>query len=312
MAKTMVTQEYTYAYAAVSPHDGMLDTLILPCVNGSCMQIFLQEVSERHAQENILMVLDGAGWHKNTGLGLLTYYLTRIRIRTVFKLPSDHDRFSKLASGVQSITVTLAVLIGGGWTAYSFWSLKSVEKARLEIELQRSKIEQARLKRPILEVDISAILADAYFSGYGARGLKAKPSRVIIVSATITNRGNFHTVLDLSSDSLFVERMDSPSGGKGRIQFSALRTSYRVSGVTADTANVALLPGAKQVLQYVVEPTTPGIYLVEFRVPAQTEAFTQYKLDAIEEGEELTDEDRKHSYAWSSAIFVNVTPDDDK
>ena len=30
MAKAMVTQEYTYAYAAVSPLDGMLDTLILP------------------------------------------------------------------------------------------------------------------------------------------------------------------------------------------------------------------------------------------------------------------------------------------
>ena len=65
MAKAMVTQEYTYAYAAVSPLDGTLDTLILPWVNGSCMEIFLQEVSERHAQENILMVLDGAdiqGW----------------------------------------------------------------------------------------------------------------------------------------------------------------------------------------------------------------------------------------------------------
>ena len=63
--RAMVTQEYTYVYAAVSPLDGTLDTLILPCVNGSCMEIFLQEVSARHAQENILMVLDGAGWHKN-------------------------------------------------------------------------------------------------------------------------------------------------------------------------------------------------------------------------------------------------------
>jgi hypothetical protein len=48
MAKAMVTQEYTYAYAAASPVDGVLDTLILPSVNGSCMEIFLQEVSARH------------------------------------------------------------------------------------------------------------------------------------------------------------------------------------------------------------------------------------------------------------------------
>jgi len=70
MAKAMVTQEYTYAYAAVSPVDGVLDTLILPSVNGSCMEIFLQEVSGRHSHENILMVLDGAGWHKNQTIPL--------------------------------------------------------------------------------------------------------------------------------------------------------------------------------------------------------------------------------------------------
>jgi hypothetical protein len=37
----MITQEYVYAYAAVSVADGELDTLILPQVNSNCMQIFL-------------------------------------------------------------------------------------------------------------------------------------------------------------------------------------------------------------------------------------------------------------------------------
>lgn len=64
----MVTQEYTYAYAAVSPLDGILDTLILPSVNGACMQIFVDEVASRHAEENILMVVDGAGWHRSQNL----------------------------------------------------------------------------------------------------------------------------------------------------------------------------------------------------------------------------------------------------
>ncbi len=50
----MVTQEYTYAYAAVSPGDGVLDTLILPSVNGDCMQIFVDEIGARHGEENVL------------------------------------------------------------------------------------------------------------------------------------------------------------------------------------------------------------------------------------------------------------------
>ena len=68
MFKAMVTQEYTYAYAAVSVADGGLDTLILPHVNGECMQLFLDEVAARHPDDRIVMVLDGAGWHRSQEL----------------------------------------------------------------------------------------------------------------------------------------------------------------------------------------------------------------------------------------------------
>jgi transposase len=64
----MVSQEYTYAYAAVSISDGDMDSLILPYVNGECMQIFLDEVAARHLNDQIIMVVDGAGWHKNESL----------------------------------------------------------------------------------------------------------------------------------------------------------------------------------------------------------------------------------------------------
>ena len=65
-------REYTYAFAAVSPHDGVLDSLILPEVNADTMSLFLREVSERHAEEFILMVLDGAGWHTAKALRVPT------------------------------------------------------------------------------------------------------------------------------------------------------------------------------------------------------------------------------------------------
>jgi transposase len=66
----MVSQEYVYAYAAVSVSDGGLDTLILPHVNSICMQIFLDEVAIRHPDERIVMVVDGAGWHKAFALNI--------------------------------------------------------------------------------------------------------------------------------------------------------------------------------------------------------------------------------------------------
>ena len=61
--KAMLTHQYVYAYAAVTPMDGAVDSLVLPAVNGSCMALFLAEVARRHPNENIVMVLDGAGWH---------------------------------------------------------------------------------------------------------------------------------------------------------------------------------------------------------------------------------------------------------
>ena len=62
--KVQMVREYEYAFAAVSPHDGVLDTLVLPTVNAEAMSVFLAEVAQRHPNELILMVLDGAGWHR--------------------------------------------------------------------------------------------------------------------------------------------------------------------------------------------------------------------------------------------------------
>jgi transposase len=70
VSQAMVTQEYTDAYAAVSVRDGGLDTLILPRVNGACMQLFLDEVAARHPNERIVMALDGAGWRQSGSLQL--------------------------------------------------------------------------------------------------------------------------------------------------------------------------------------------------------------------------------------------------
>ncbi len=64
----MLTHEYTYAYASCEPATGTMDALILPKVNTQCMQIFLNTVAARHANDHIVMVIDGAGWHSSKKL----------------------------------------------------------------------------------------------------------------------------------------------------------------------------------------------------------------------------------------------------
>lgn len=65
-----MVREYTYAYAAVSPAEGILDSLVLPVVNAHAMSLFLSEVSQRHPDDFILMVMDKAGWHRAKDLNI--------------------------------------------------------------------------------------------------------------------------------------------------------------------------------------------------------------------------------------------------
>jgi DDE superfamily endonuclease len=64
LVATRIEREYGYAYAAVSPPDGALVSLVLPEVNAELMSLFLAEVGRRYPREFILMVWDGAGGHR--------------------------------------------------------------------------------------------------------------------------------------------------------------------------------------------------------------------------------------------------------
>ena len=62
-------REYTHVYSAVSPLDGDSFSLILPYANTEMMTIFLREFSEYRKDYRVVMVMDGAVWHKAKALG---------------------------------------------------------------------------------------------------------------------------------------------------------------------------------------------------------------------------------------------------
>lgn len=64
-------REYVYAYAAVAPGTGEVDSLILPDMYSSTLQVFLEELARRHPDELILLVMDSAPCHR-AGHNLLT------------------------------------------------------------------------------------------------------------------------------------------------------------------------------------------------------------------------------------------------
>ena len=61
-------REYRYAYGAVEPLTGKSFFLIMPNCDTDCMNLFLSELSKKFRDDDILLVCDGAAWHKSKTL----------------------------------------------------------------------------------------------------------------------------------------------------------------------------------------------------------------------------------------------------
>lgn len=61
-------REYRYAYGAVEPTTGESLFLVMPYCNTACMNIFMQKLSTQYPDDFILMVTDGASWHRSKSM----------------------------------------------------------------------------------------------------------------------------------------------------------------------------------------------------------------------------------------------------
>ncbi|MFM6674705.1 MAG: IS630 family transposase [Dolichospermum sp.] len=66
--KAQHIRQYLYAYSAIEPKTGESVSLIFPYANTACMTLFLKELSERYSDDELVLVLDGAAWHKSKEL----------------------------------------------------------------------------------------------------------------------------------------------------------------------------------------------------------------------------------------------------
>ena len=58
-------REYRYVYGAVDPMDGESFFLVMPYCNTECMQVFLNQLRSTFPDDVIVLVCDGAAWHKS-------------------------------------------------------------------------------------------------------------------------------------------------------------------------------------------------------------------------------------------------------
>ncbi|MBQ1404847.1 MAG: IS630 family transposase [Oscillospiraceae bacterium] len=61
-------REYRYAYGAVETRTGDGFFLVLPYCDTTCMNVFLHEMAKTYPDDELLLVCDGARWHRSNGL----------------------------------------------------------------------------------------------------------------------------------------------------------------------------------------------------------------------------------------------------
>jgi hypothetical protein len=115
---------YQYTYGAASPLDGRFASLVLPQVNTECTQLFITEIANRYPEENIVLVVNSAGWHQSKGLTLPE------NLRLHFLPPSRQNSILRSTSGTscgRSISTTRRLTVSIPWRinsskACSTWS----------------------------------------------------------------------------------------------------------------------------------------------------------------------------------------------
>jgi hypothetical protein len=70
VVQAAVERQFRYVYGAVSPFEGDVDWMIADSMKTVNMNLFLQQISEAHPRDYILLVTDGAGSHKTPDLKL--------------------------------------------------------------------------------------------------------------------------------------------------------------------------------------------------------------------------------------------------
>lgn len=63
-----IARTFVYVYAAVCMALGQMTSLILPYANTDMMNLFLEEVSNDFKDYFVIMLVDGAGWHRSNDL----------------------------------------------------------------------------------------------------------------------------------------------------------------------------------------------------------------------------------------------------
>lgn len=158
----------------------------------------------------------------------------------------EPQQVQALASATQSIVISLAVIIGGAWTLYTFQAQLHVENAQAQLQKLKREIES----EPRLEIDMTTQELD----------LPRSSERFILGTITVKNVGSANTVLILDEKPI---RIYSVEVGSQREEWTEVSATPLKTGPKAHGWLVCHV-GATTHAEFVARIDGPGLYVATF------------------------------------------------
>ena len=198
----------------------------------------------------------------------------------------DAERFAKLASGVQSIVIATAFIVGGAWTFYTFNSQLQVQNAQAQLaKLERELEEEPRVE---LDLDISAIDSPAIDN-------PAKERRFFVGTLSAKNVGTDATILKLHERPIELFKVSVDRAGK-EAWTSIRHTEFRWDDERI-LNGLVLQVGAVNKVSFIITVDSPGLYVTVISAERTAAESTAARADTT---------DNKGQIYWSTQRYFVV------
>lgn len=169
-------------------------------------------------------------------------------------LPESVADWHQLADIFQGFATGLAVLVGAIWAVFRFWSLREMAQAKVKLEKELRELKE---RQPIIDLTMKA------------EQVAAQNGDSFFITAQVTAKNNGTKIARLAYEGdppLGVFSIEFPSDGS-TIFKEKLREGVRLAFNPNNFAKTTIIrPGQIQEIPFLVKVSSPGWYLLAFRV----------------------------------------------
>ncbi|MEZ8049275.1 MULTISPECIES: hypothetical protein [unclassified Vibrio] len=174
------------------------------------------------------------------------------------------------------LALTLAIVVGGGWTMYTFEALKMRENAENDLvstqgDLEKAKLDLKELQDKIDGTDSSYIQIQTEQFNYAVfdKNSQQEVDKLgLIINVLVQNTGTNDVDMSWENSPLRVYKVESRNGDEERLYDSLIPRIYDghdSSGKKTALKKLYLFVGAKKELSFFVELNEPGLYYIMFK-----------------------------------------------